>query len=98
MVSFAVQKLLIRYQLFIFVFIFIAVGGESKNILLRFMSKSVLCFPLRVLQCLAFSHEFGLKLTHVTWVFMCLPEIKICSLEEEYIILGNKLVYKQFCE
>ena len=44
MVSFAVQKLLslIRPHLFIFVFIFITLGGGSKNILLRFMSESVL--------------------------------------------------------
>ena len=43
MVSFAVQKLLslIRSHLFIFVFIFITLGG-SKKILLRFMLKSVL--------------------------------------------------------
>ena len=43
-VSFAVQKLLslIRSHLFIFVFIFITLGGGSKKILLRFMSKSVL--------------------------------------------------------
>ena len=41
--SFAVQKLLsfIRYHLFIFVFISITLGGGSKKILLRFMSKSV---------------------------------------------------------
>ena len=44
MVSFAVQKLLslICYHLFIFVFIFITLGGGSKKILLQFMSKSVL--------------------------------------------------------
>ena len=44
MVSFAVQKLLslIRSHLFICVFIFIALGGGSKKILLQFMSKSVL--------------------------------------------------------
>ena len=44
MVSFAVQKLvsLIRSHLFIFVFIFITLGGGSKKVLLRFMSKSVL--------------------------------------------------------
>ena len=44
MVSFAVQKLLsfIRPNLFIFVFIFITLGGGSKKILLWFMSKSVL--------------------------------------------------------
>ena len=44
MVSLAVQKLLslIRSHLFIFVFIFITLGGGSKKILLRFLSKSVL--------------------------------------------------------
>ena len=44
MVSFAVQKLLsfIRSHLFIFVFIFITLGGGSKKILLQFMSKSAL--------------------------------------------------------
>ena len=46
MVSFAVKKLLsfIRSNLFIFVFIFITLGGGSKTILLWFMSKSV--FPI----------------------------------------------------
>ena len=44
MVSFAVQKFLslIRSHLFISVFILITLGGGSKKILLRFMSKSVL--------------------------------------------------------
>ena len=43
-VSFALKKFLsfIRSHLFIFVFISITLGGESKKILLRFMSKSVL--------------------------------------------------------
>ena len=43
-VSFFVQKFLsfIRSHLFIFVFIFINLGGRLKKILLRFMSKSVL--------------------------------------------------------
>ena len=43
MVSFAAQKLLslIRSHLFIFVFIFITLGGGSKKILLWFMSKNV---------------------------------------------------------
>ena len=41
MVSFAVQKLLIRSHLFIFVFIFITLGGGSKKILLWFMFGSV---------------------------------------------------------
>ena len=45
-VSFAVKKLLsfIRSHLFIFVFISITLRGESKKILLWFMSKSV--FPM----------------------------------------------------
>ena len=45
-VSFAMQKILhlIRPHLFIFVFIFINLGDESKRILLWFMSKSVLPF------------------------------------------------------
>ena len=44
MVFFAVQKLLslIWSHLFIFVFIFITLGGESKKILMWFMSESVL--------------------------------------------------------
>ena len=43
MVSFAVQKLLslVKSHLFIFVFIYVTVGGGSKKILLWFMSKSV---------------------------------------------------------
>ena len=48
MVSFVVQKFLclIRSYLFIFVFIFITLGGESKTILLQFMSKYSACFFL----------------------------------------------------
>ena len=34
--------MLFRYHFFIFVFILITIGGRSKKILLRFMSKSVL--------------------------------------------------------
>ena len=44
MVSFATQKLLglIRPRLFIFAFIYFALGDRSKNILLQFLSESVL--------------------------------------------------------
>ena len=42
MVSFAVQKHLIRFHLFIFAFVSITLGDQSKKILLWFMSKSVL--------------------------------------------------------
>ena len=51
-VSFAVQKLLslIRFHLFIFVFIIITLGGGSEKIFLWFMSESVWpMFPLGVL-------------------------------------------------
>ena len=43
-ISFGMQKLLIlfRSHLFIFVFIFIILGGRSKKILLQFMSENVL--------------------------------------------------------
>ena len=51
MVSFAVQKFLslIRFHLFIFVFVFITLGGGLKKILLWFMSEFTSCLPLRVL-------------------------------------------------
>ena len=44
MISFVVEKLLslIRSHLFIFVFIFVTLGGGSEKVLLRFMSGSVL--------------------------------------------------------
>ena len=49
-----VQKLLSlnRVHLFIFVIISIILGERSKKVLLQFMSESILCFPLEVLQCL----------------------------------------------
>ena len=44
MFSFAVVKLLslFRSHLFIIVFIVITLGGETKNVLLEFISKSIL--------------------------------------------------------
>ena len=42
MVSLAVQKLLNLIRSHLFIFIFITLGGQSKRILLRFISKSVL--------------------------------------------------------
>uniref|UniRef100_A0A8C9ECD3 Uncharacterized protein n=1 Tax=Phocoena sinus TaxID=42100 RepID=A0A8C9ECD3_PHOSS len=73
-ISFAVQKLLslIRSHLFIFVFIFITLGGETRKILLRFMSKSVLHmfssksfivsgFTFRSLICFEFIFVYGVK-------------------------------------
>ena len=63
MVSFAVQKFLslIRYHLFIFVFIFITLRGGSKKILLQFMSKSV----LPVFSSESFDHVFILPLNWI---------------------------------
>ena len=46
-VSFALQKLLIKSHLFIFVFLVITVGGGSKKILLWFSQRVLEC--LRVL-------------------------------------------------
>ena len=50
-VSFAVQKLLslIRYHSFLFVYISIILGDGSKKVLMQFVSKGVLSFPLSVL-------------------------------------------------
>ena len=60
MVSFAVQEFLslIKSHLFIFVYIFTTLGGGSKKILLKFISKSVLpVFSSRhfIVACLTFS-------------------------------------------
>ena len=55
MVSFAIQKLLslIRSHLFIFVFIFITLGGGSERICCNLCQRVFcLCFLLRVLQFL----------------------------------------------
>ena len=55
-VYFVVQKLLslIRSHLLIFVFIFNTLGGESKKIVAAvYVRLFCLCFPVRVLWCLA---------------------------------------------
>ena len=49
MAAFAVQKLIIRSHLFIFVFISITLGHRSKNVLLAFYVKECSMFPLGVL-------------------------------------------------
>ena len=61
-VSFALLRLLtfIRSHLFIFVFIFFILGGESKKILLRFLSESVLPMFLSKKKLLLYA---GLSLT-----------------------------------
>ena len=69
-VSFALQKLLsfIRFHLFIFVFISIALGGGSKKILLWFMSKGVLpMFSSKssIVSCITFK-----SLVHSQFIFV----------------------------
>ena len=67
-VSFAVHKLLnlIRSHLFIFVFIFITLGGGSKKILLWFMSKSVLI----MFSSISFITS-SLTFRSLFWVYFC---------------------------
>ena len=77
MIFFAVQKLLslIRSHLFVFVFIFIILGGGSKKILLQLMKKSVLLiFSLYsfVVSGLTFS-----SLIHFEFIFVY--DVRECS-------------------
>ena len=65
-VSFTVQKLLslIRSHLFIFAFVSFTLGGGSKKILLRFMSKSLLpVFSSR--SFIVFSITFGKNIYYI---------------------------------
>ena len=77
MVSFAVQKFLslIRSYCFIFVFIFITLGGGSKKILLRFMSKSVL--PMFSSKSFIVSSLTFKSLIHFEFIFVY--GVKECS-------------------
>ena len=62
MVSFAVQKVLslVKSHWIIFVFMVITLGDVSNKMLLWFMSKSVLCFPLvGVLLCWPYIYIFN---------------------------------------
>ena len=70
MVSFAVQKLLsvIRSHSFIFVFIFITLGGGSKKILLWFISKSVL--PMLSSKSYIVSGLTFMSLIHFEFIFV----------------------------
>jgi len=79
MVSFAMQKLLslIRSHLFIFVLIFIMLGVESKKMLLRFMSKSILpTFSSKsfIISGLTFSY-----LIHFGFLCMVLKKVLVSS-------------------
>ena len=70
-VSVAVQKPLsfIRCHLFIFAFICITLEGGSKKTLLWFMSKKVLCFPLRVFIVSSLTFK---SLIHFKFIFFCM--------------------------
>ena len=89
MVSFAVQKLLslIRFHLFIFVFIFITVGGRSKKTLLQFMSKecSVFSFKNFIVSSLTFRY-----LIHFEFIFVY--GVRECS---NFILLHVVLQFTQ---
>ena len=71
MVSFDVQKILslIKAHLFIFVFIFITLGGGTEKILLQFMSESVLpMFSSKSFTVLSLIFK---PLIHF-WVYFCI--------------------------
>ena len=79
MVSFAVQKLLsfIRFHLFIFVFVFITLGGGSEKIFLQFMSENVL--PM-------FSSK-SFILSHLTFRSLIHFEFILCTMLRSVLIL-----------
>ena len=73
MVSFAVHKLLslIRSHLFIFVFIFVTLGGGSKKIFLRFMSKTSKCMFSSEMSGLTFRSLIYFQFVFVLIIFAC---------------------------
>ena len=87
MASFAMQKLLslIRSHLFIFVFIFITLGGGLKNILLRFMSKSVL--PMFSSKSFIVSGLTFRSLIHFEFIFVY--GVRECSISFFYTWLSS---------
>ena len=80
MVSFAVQKLLslIKSNLFIFAFIYFALGDRSKKIFLHFMSKSVL--PVFSSRSFMVSSLTFRSLIHVKLIFYTVWENVLISL------------------
>ena len=90
MVSFAVQKLLslIRSRLFIFVLIFITLGGGSKKILLWFMSKSV--FPMVSSKSFIVSGLTFRSLIHLEFIFVY--GVRECS---NFILLHVAVQFSQ---
>ena len=90
MVSFAVQKLLsfIRSHLFVFVFIFITLGGGSKKILLWFMSKSI--FPMFSYKSFIVSSLTFRSLIHFEFIFVY--GVRECS---NFILLHVAVQFSQ---
>ena len=87
MVSFAVQKLvsLIRSHLFIFAFIYFALGDWSKKVLPQFMSENVLpMFSSRsfMVSCLIFK-----SLSYLEFIFLC--SVRVCSNFTEQMQLSS---------
>ena len=90
MISFAVQKLLnlIRFHLFIFVFIFITLGGRCKKLLLWFMSKYVML--------MFFSKNFKITgLMFKPWIHL---NLFLCMVLESVLILFFHSVAVQFSQ
>ena len=77
MVSFAVNNLLslIRFHLFIFVFIFVTLGGGSKKIVLQITSESIL--PMFSSRSFIVSGLTFRSLIHFEFVFVC--SVRKCS-------------------
>ena len=90
MVSFAVQKLivLIRSYLFIFAFVSITLGDRSKNILLQFLSKSILPkFSFRSFIVSGLTFRF---LNHFEFIFVY--SVRKCS---NFILLQVAVQFSQ---
>ena len=86
MVSFAVHKRLslIRSHLFVFVFIFITLGGGSNKIFLRFMSKTAKCMFCSEMSGLTFRSLIYFQFIFVLIIFAC----KTLSPRTSAMILG----------
>ena len=90
MVFFAIQELLllIRFHLFIFVYIFITLGGGSKKIFLQFMSKSVL--PMFSSRSFMVSGLSFMSLIHFQFIFVY--GVRKCS---NFILLHVAVQFSQ---
>ena len=99
MVSFAVQEFLslIKSHLFIFVYIFTTLGGGSKKILLKFISKSVLpVFSSRhfIVACLTFSFLIHFEFVFVYGIRECSSFILLYVFRDYVITSYGKSEFK----